>query len=168
MKRTANRILMWWCIALAVVGIVIFATGSTWGIFQTIISCFIAYTAYRKAYGTEVDKEKVERQQTRNKFREAGFEDKDIKSTVFGTYVNVTPENKDKIEEIISNKKGPLDSDYFLDSTGDSKKTIYYSREGLSEDEKIREMSRYMCEGDNVLREEGNIVYLRGEGNNGS
>lgn len=168
MTKTANRILMWWCIALAVVGIIIFATGNTWGIFQTIISGFIAYTAYRKAYGTEVDEEEIEREQERDKFREAGFEDKDIKSTVFGTYVKTTPENRNKIEGVVNNKKGPLDNDYFLDSTGDSEKTIYYSRMGLTEGEKVREMSRYMADGDNVLREEGNIVHLRGEGNSGS
>ena len=53
MKKTAYKILMWWCVALVVVGIVILATGHSWGILQIAISAGLAYSAYRKVKAIE-------------------------------------------------------------------------------------------------------------------
>ena len=60
MKRTAYKVLMWWCIALAVAGAVILAMGNTWGILQIVVCAGIAYSAYRKVKDIEIQQSNEE------------------------------------------------------------------------------------------------------------
>lgn len=53
MKKVAYKVLMWWCIALVIIGIVLAILGNTWGILQAAISAGIAYSAYRKVKDIE-------------------------------------------------------------------------------------------------------------------
>jgi len=186
-KKTAYKILMWWCIALAVVGVVIFAMGNTWGILQIVISAVIAYSAYRKV--KDIDRQLNEK----NSDVSYIFPDKvDLGNKEYLEEVKISDEfrnaiglkgpiytrkrrKREKEEEV---KKGLVyggkaDGNYIPGENyyivGGNK--YKYSRDDLTEDEKISEMAgtvtRIIFEEEGLaLDNDGNPIYRDGRHEN--